>query len=288
MASRSRDYMAMPWQSGQLPWLVRQALLVPEGLLLLVLLVLHALIGGSLLLALAGVALVVVFLLRSGLLLAARRALRNSSYKHAERLLTLALRLHPWSADALALRGLLHLSLGRPEQAEADLRRALALFPGRAALHDALGSALLDQGRFVEARWECIHALKLGPASAHGYLHLAQAEQRLGAPATDVERHLRDGLGVCDHPADEGSLRCALALLLIEQGRDAEARLAVAGVEALAARCTPIARAALLFHLAEVERSGGDLEAARSHFRTSEELDPHGRNAAAAWRAARS
>src|SRR5690348_1823740 len=152
MASRSRNYMAMPWQSGKLPWLVRQALLVPEGLLLLALLALYELLGGGLPLAVAGVALVVVFALRSGLLLAARQALRNSRYGRAERLLGLALRLHPWSADGLALRGVLHLALAHPDQAEADLRRALALFPGRAALHDALGSALLDQGRFVEAR----------------------------------------------------------------------------------------------------------------------------------------
>ena len=289
MASHSGEYgwLASHPNKRELPWLVRQMLLVPEGVLLAGLLGLHTLVGGGVALALAGVGLVVVFLMRSGLLLGARHALRCSHYARAERLLSLALRLHPWSADGLALRGVLHLALARPERAEADLRRALALFPGRAALHDALGSALLDQGRFVEARWECLHALKLGPASAQVYLHLAQIEQRLGVPATDVERHLRDGLGVCECPADEGALRCALAMLLLEGGREGEARLAIAGVEALATRCAPIERAALFFHLAEVERGGGDLDAARGHFRASEELDPHGRHAAAAWRAAR-
>jgi uncharacterized protein HemY len=62
----------------------------------------------------------------------------------------------------------------------------------------------------------------------------------------------------------------------------------LAPVERLLERCPTPQRAGLHFYLGELLRLSGDVEAARGHFRASEALDPHGRHAAAAWRAARS
>lgn len=287
MASHSSNRAAVRVGSWPIPQIVRQMLLVPEGVLLLVLLAIHLLTGGSGFTALLGLALVVCFVARSALLVAARQALRGAQYPLAERLLRVALLLHPWSADALALRGALFLATGRPEAADLVLRRAIALFPDHGSLHAALSSALLDQGRITEARWEALRTLSLDPGCAAAYLHLAQAEQRLGVPLLTIEQHLRAGLEICHDAASEAALRVALSAVLLALGHQGESRLAVQGVEALVAHCTPCERAALLFQLGEVRRAQGDQEAARGHFQASEQLDPHGRYAAAAWRAAR-
>lgn len=287
MASHLHDRAATIHKQPQLPWIVRQGLLVPEGVLLPIVLILHRLSGGSPLMTVLGLLLIVLFLTRFGLLTAARAALASTRYKRARTLLTVALRLYPWSADALALRGTLSLATGQPAQAETSLRKAMKLFPDQAALHATLSSVLLELDRGVEARWEGMRALALDPMCAPAYLALAQVEQRLGAPATDVERRLRQGLAQPSEPATEGALRCALGLVLLTLGQTGESRLAVAGVESLAARCAPVERAALLFHLGEVRRAQGDADTARGHFRASEVLDPSGRHAAAAWRAAR-
>lgn len=287
MASHLHDRTATLRQQPQLPWIVSQALLVPEGMLLLVVLTAHWLSGGAGVITLLGLLLIAVFVTRLALLAAARHALANTQYERARRCVAIALRLHPWSADALALRGAISLARGQAAQAEESIRKAMALFPAQSALHATLSSVLLELDRGVEARWEGMRALALDPTCASAYLSLAQVEQRMGAPATEVERRLRQGLAHDAEPAIEGALRCALALVLISLGQTGESRLAVAGVESLAARCSPVERAALLYQLGEVRRAQGETDAARGHFRTSEQLDPQGRHAAAAWRAAR-
>ena len=287
MASHPYNHVALHQSSQQRPWLLQQMLLVPEGVLLVVLLCVHVLMGGSAATGLIGIGLAALFGVRSLLLVAARRALAKANYRRAERLVSFALRMYPWSADALALRGIVYLGLGRPAQAESPLREAIALFPGRANLHIALSNTLLELEQAVEAREEGMHALALDPDCPDVYLVVAQAEQQLGAPLVDIERRLRAGIAVCCDPACEAALRCELALVLLALDKPGEARLAVVGVEALATHCTPLERAATLFHLGEVRRAQGDQETARTHFYASEQLDPHGRCAAAAWRAAR-
>jgi tetratricopeptide (TPR) repeat protein len=262
-------------------------MLVPEAVLLMTLLCLHAALGASPLLALLGVGLVCWFMLRMGLLYAARRALERAEYERAARLAWLALACYPLSADAHALLGGLHQANGRFSAAAVSLGRAVRYYPLEAGLRAALSAALLDDGRPREALDEAGAATMLDPTCAVAYLYQANAEEQLGAPAELVERHLRGGLDQPAAPADEAALRCALAALLLRQGRAAEARLMLAGAERLLACSSAAQRAGLHYCIGDLLRQIGDSEAARSHFSASETLDPKGRFAAAAWRAAR-
>src|ERR1051325_9578938 len=117
MASQLHDRTALLRPQPQLPWIVRQALLVPEGTCLLVLLFIHWL-SGSALVALIGIGVIALFGVRFGLMTAARSALAQAQYQRARKLLVIALWLHPWSADTLALQGLLLLATGQAGLAE--------------------------------------------------------------------------------------------------------------------------------------------------------------------------
>jgi|HigsolmetaAR202D_1030399.scaffolds.fasta_scaffold00038_57 tetratricopeptide (TPR) repeat protein len=287
MASHLQEQMPLLRRQAQLPWIFRQALLVPEAVALLLILGLYWLTSGAPLIAFIGLGVIVFFGIRFALLVAARHALAEARYQQAQRLITVLLRLYPWSADSLALRGMLLLATNKADQAEAVLRKALQLFPGQASIHVLLSSTLLELERFIEARWEGVQALTLDPSCAIAYLYVAQAEQRLGVPSTDVEQRLREGLALPCDPATEGALRCSLALVLCSLNQDGEARLATAGIESLLNRCSALERASLLYHLGQLRHAQGEIEQARMLFRTCEQLDPHGRYAAAAWRAAR-
>lgn len=265
-----------------------QLLLVPEAVLLLALLCLHVVLGAPLVTALLGLGLVGWFGCRSLLIMAARRAINAAKYDRATHLIRWAIRLYPFSADAQALRGTLYMAQGNMAEAERALRHALAFYPESAALHVLLSGALLEEGRPGEARQQALRALQLDPACASAYLHLTHAEQQLGTAPAAVEALLREGLQRNPAPADEAALRCTLAVLLVTQERQAEAQLILAGIELLLAQCPAPQRAGLHYYLGDVRRAIGDVESARGHFSESEQLDPHGRYAADAWRAARS
>lgn len=288
MAFHTHGQSLADWASAQLGWLGRQLLLVPEAVLLLALLCLHSALGAPPLLALLGLALIVYFAVRTALIMLGRRAVETADYERAERFAQSAIWLYPFSADAHALMGSLHLARGAAGPAAAALRRAVAFYPLQAQLHTALSAALLEDGRAQEAYDEARQALALDPRNAAALLHLASAAQQLGAPEETIEAQLRAGLVLPAAPADEAALRCSLAALLLGQGRASEAQLALAGTERLLARCPAPQRAGLHFYLGELLRLSGEPEAARGHFSASETLDPHGRYAAAAWRAARS
>lgn len=270
-----------------LSWLGHQLLLVPEAALLPAILVLYAALGGPLLVV-VGLLLTLGFLLRAALLGLGRRALAAADYERAARLAAAALRLHPRSADAHALAGTIALARGDAPQAAVAFQRAVSCYPLQAELHGALSAALLDAGSPHEAREAAHTALTCDGRSAAAHLHLANAEEQLGAAPCEVEALLRAGLALAAPPADEAALRCTLAVHLSAHGRVGEAMLALAGVERLLEGCPAPQRAGLHFFLGELLRAGGDAEAARVHYRASEALDPHGRHAAAAWRAARS
>jgi tetratricopeptide (TPR) repeat protein len=276
------------WAAEQLAMVGRQLLLVPEAVLLLALLCLHSVLGAPPLLAILGLLLTGYFLTRAALLALGRRAFAAADYQRAAGLARTAISLYPGSADAHALAGTVQLARGEAQAGARSLRQAIVLFPHQGDLHSALSAALLDSGRPAEAREEARYALALNPRSAAAHLQLANAEEQLGARPALVEGLLRAGLELQALPADEAALRCALAALLLGAGKVAEARLALAGVERLLDACPAPQRAGLHFYLGELLRLGGDPEGARGHFRASETLDPHGRHAAAAWRAARS
>lgn len=270
-----------------LAWLGRQLLLAPEVVLLLTLLAIHGAIGASLLLAALGLACGLYFALRMALLALGRSALAAARYRQAGRLARAVVWLYPASADAQALRGAIHMARGEIGPARGALARAVELFPLQADLHAALSATLLELGRPGEARAAAQRALELDPRSAAAWLHLAGADEHLGAASAQVERQLRAGLALPARPTEEAALRCALAALLLAEGRSGAALPILGGIEPLLAACPVAQRAGLHFYLGELLRRLGESEQARGHFQTSERLDPHGLHAAAAWRAAR-
>lgn len=288
MATQTQKHATVTRGPRLLGWVRHQALLVPEAIVLLVVLSLHMTLGGPFLTALLGLGIVIWFVCRSTLLLLAKQAFNAAHYRRAAQLSTFALMLYPCSVDALALRSSICLARSQAAEAESMLWRAIACQPDLATLHAALSGVLLETGRPAEARWEAHHALTLDPECALAHLHLAQAEKQLGASLETVEQGLRAGLRMQPDVADEAALRCALATLLLEHNRLPEAQLVLAGIEALLEDCSAPQRAGLHYHLGDLQRALGNPESARNHFLASETLDPYGRYAAAAWRAARS
>jgi tetratricopeptide (TPR) repeat protein len=206
-----------------------------------------------------------IVVLRAAALHMGRAALTAGRPQQARWLGSLALALHPWSADALALSGAAALQCQQPESAEQLLRQATQLAPGRAALFAALSGALLELGRNAEAATAARQALQLDPQCAAAYLHLAEAERGTAAPAWAIEERLRSGLRHAADPDVEAALRCALAAHLIGQGRLAEANLATAGVEAALPNCSPAHRARLRLRLCELLLAQGHTDRARAH-----------------------
>jgi tetratricopeptide (TPR) repeat protein len=288
MTSQPLEPTQQTWLAAQVSTLGRYALLVPEAPMLLLLLLLHPLTGFSPVTALFGFLLVLYFVVRTTLLAMARQRITNAQYASAERLLGIVLRLHPYSADAHTQQGMLDLARGNSAEAISALRQANTLFPAHGHLQSLLSGALLEEGCASEAFAAAQHAIELEPHNASAYLHLASAEQVLGSPPEVAERHLRTGLQQCEDALDEAALRCALAALLMQHRRFAEAQLALAGMPSLLERCPPAQRAGLHFHLGELYRQIGEQEVARGHYNASEAIDPNGRYAAAAWRGARS
>jgi tetratricopeptide (TPR) repeat protein len=271
---------------GLLIWVGRALLLAPEAALLVVLLCLYFISGQPALVALLIALLIVGFIVRMAALHLARAALEHGRLGRAGALLQVALVLYPWSADALALEGILAFSSGAPGRAEARLRQAIALLPGQPAFHAALSGVLLDLGRPAEAAQAARAALALDQRCAVAHLHLAEAERACGAAAEVIEERLRAGLAAASCPVAEATLRCALAAHLLAEQRIAEATLTLHGAEALLPRCPLPSQAALCLHLGEILIAQGQIERAREYFRDIEALDPYGRYTTAAWRAA--
>ncbi len=84
-------------------------------------------------------------------------------YPEAERHLLEAIAIDPNSAAEYFFLGVSRLELRRPEQAEAPLRRAVAMLPQGKGMHQALARALAGQGKLDEARRELEAELRLDP-----------------------------------------------------------------------------------------------------------------------------
>ncbi|EFO81338.1 TPR repeat-containing protein [Oscillochloris trichoides DG-6] len=289
MASQT-DTSVMPnssWPANGLAWIGRQLLLVPEAVALLVLLGLHRIVGPHPLFAMLSMGLVAWFLLRILLLHLARRAVEAAQYQRGLQLARIALYLYPFSADTHALLGSLYLGMGQAGAAISALRQAVRYYPLQAGLHVALSAALLEDEQPQAALEEASRALQLDPRYAPAYLHHASAAEALNNSPDMIEAYLRHGLAHPATPADKAALRCALARVLLFQGHMAEAQQMLIHVESLLPASPTPQRAELHFQIGEILRMIGQPDAARDHFRTSEQLDPHGPYAAAAWRAAR-
>jgi tetratricopeptide (TPR) repeat protein len=287
MIDRRSGVADAEWRADAFVWVGRMLLLVPEAPLIAALVCMYLGLGEPPVLGLIIALLVVSFMMRTAALHLARVAIEAAYFREADALLQVAFVLYPWSADGLALRGTLALATEAPVAAESALRQAIELLPGQSTFHAALSSTLLALGRPAEAAAAARQALILNEYNALAHLYLAEAEQMLGASAQSVEDRIRAGLAVAATPATEATLRCALAAHLLADHRLAEATLTLHGVEALLPRCPSAHQIELRFRLGELLNAQGQTERAQEHFRSVETLDPHGRYAAAAWRASR-
>jgi Flp pilus assembly protein TadD len=118
--------------------------------------------------------------------------------------------------ELLSLEGILEDERGKFTQAEAAHRAALALEPGRSALHNNLGYNLLLQGQSNAAAVEFRRAIEINPRSqiAHNNLGTALA---LGS-------HSLEALSEWRRSADPAVAHNNLAAVLMEEGRYPEAR----------------------------------------------------------------
>jgi len=234
--------------------LTHMLLIAPEGAIIAILLVINA-IAPSIWIGAGMTLLVVTFISRIAALYLTSRALIHARWDTADTLATVACALHPWSPDALALRGAIALTRGDGATAVRLLQRAQRLAPNRSAIAAALSGALLEQGDAQAAEIAARQALELDPTSAAARLYLAQALTTAGARADLVEDQLRAGLAHQPEPDAEVSLRCALAHHLMQEGRLAEAALALSAARAVLPHCSVAQRAIVDQRIAEIDRA---------------------------------
>ncbi len=236
--------------------------------------------------AIAGLAVLVVtfFVVRLFCLASAAQELSLARYEQADRLARTTLRLHPWSADALALRGNTQLLQGNDEVAETLLRDAVRLAPDHAANHAALATVLLARGDYAAGREHATRALRLDAGSLYAVQQLAWLALHHEHDPRKARR-IVDTIDLNAHPAAVGaSLLVLRSEAQIMEGDLDEARETVCAVEAALPHCPHPQQAELCFHLGRLHALLGD--DGGPHFRRSVRLDPRGRWAHAAWRAA--
>jgi len=144
---------------------------------------------------------------------------RNRDYWSEERLWSDAVTKQPDNERARVGYGAALLTVRRPADAEAQLRRAVDLDPADPAAQERLGAALAAQGRLDEAipRWERAIALRPDAVDAHRFLGEAYASRRQDALAIP---HLERALDV--RPDDPGLLGHLAAIFA--DSADASAR----------------------------------------------------------------
>lgn len=262
----------------------QQALLVPEAGVLIGLLLVGWVMHFPALIGLLALLTMLLFGLRLGLMALAERQIAHGDYARADWLIRAALRLNPWSADALVLRaqGLTHQ--GEDEAAERLLRRAAQLYPDDSALQSALAAALLAQGRIAEG-WQV--ARQDGIAQ----IRTPQIAQQRAWLALHVEGDAAKARAIIiDAQPDQFAPRIALPLLAtlaeaqIVLGSRDEAKRTIQTIQQKLPACPQPQQAELLYHLGRMHDALG--EESSSYFRRSVELDPDGRYAQAAWRSA--
>ncbi|MDZ4721454.1 MAG: hypothetical protein SH847_23575 [Roseiflexaceae bacterium] len=260
------------WAYRLLP-LGRQLLLVPEAALMVGFVGISVALGGSTMTGTVIVLLTILLVARVGAIYLAQATLAAARYAEAEQIARFANFLHPWSADTLALRGVIALMSGSQERSIWFLQRSLALFPAAAATQAALSGALLSLGRGSAARIAAQQALELDPSCAVAFLYLAEAERIDGISALEVEDTLRSGLTVAQRADDVVALRCALAALLLSEDRAAEVSLMLGGLDRLIEHCTPAVQARLRFRYGELLLAHGQIDRAREYLQQTVMID---------------
>lgn len=125
----------------------------------------------------------------------------------------------PGSATAAFLAGTWYKDQGRPEEAEAEYRKAARLRPGFAAGHLFLGDVLYKRGAFGEAAEAYAQAVSLDPDNLDAAKNLANLYLRLDRPWLAEERFAHC---LAAHP-DDAELEYGMASSLLRQNRLAEA-----------------------------------------------------------------
>ena len=224
--------------------------LVPEAILLLTFLgFYHAF--GNIQFALLTSVIILLFIVRITALYLAQIAYTHNRPHDAQILLQIALALYPWSADALALRGLIALTLNDASSAKSDLAQAIRLLPTQSNFYIAYSTALLSLYQLGAASEAARQALAINPANAQAFLCLAEAEQANGR----VEEYLRAGLDLAHTAELKATFHCAIAGHLLSVRRLAEASLALRKAESLIDQCPSSQRVALQAIVCELQVS---------------------------------
>jgi tetratricopeptide (TPR) repeat protein len=243
----------------------QRLLLVPESALIVVLM-LPVLLGEQGIWPGVALTLLTIWLVaRVAAMYQAQQALLAARHDEAALMAQIAHRMHPWSADALALRGVIAASRGSFSEALVLLRRSLLLAPESSAVYATISGVLLALGRPSAARLAAQTALALDPHCTVAYLYLADSQRHEGASMLEVEDTLRAGLAVARRAEDEAALGCALAAVLMAEGRGAEASLVLAGMERLLAACPPSAQGRLRLRYGELLIAQGQVDRARDY-----------------------
>lgn len=130
------------------------------------------------------------------------------------------LRQNPEDAEAMAELAKVSLSFGRVAEAEAVLRRALALRPDLDDAHYHMGLVLLEQSKFTAAEGAFLEALRLNPGHYQARNNAGLACMRVGR-LRDAVAHFQEVLRL--RPDDTLAQR-NLELVLRAQSRNANTR----------------------------------------------------------------
>lgn len=261
-----------------------QVLLVPEAPVLIGVLLIGWAYGFPP--AISGLAALVVafFIVRLFCLASAAQELGQARYRQADRLAQTALRLNPWSADALALRANTQLLQGNDEAAEMLLRDAIRRAPDNAANHAALAAILLARGAYAAGRQHATQAYQIDATSPFAAQQLAWLALYREDDPGKAQRIVK----TIDLRAQPLTIAAPLLVLRSEaeiaQDHLTQARETVSTLEAMLPTCPLPLQAELCYHLGRLGALLG--EDGGTYFRQSVRLDPHGRWAHAAWRAA--
>jgi tetratricopeptide (TPR) repeat protein len=106
----------------------------------------------------------------------------------------------PWLSEAYSARALVALRHQQPGEAEADLRRAVAINPNDDIAHSMLGRLLFERGDLLLAARAYRRALRISPDYVWCWNDLAWVNWLLARPA-ETERNLKRVLAI--NPLDE-------------------------------------------------------------------------------------
>ena len=117
------------------------------------------------------------------------RLVRSGQLQMAERKCNSMLTEHPGDANIVGLHGVILLKLGREDDAQQALQKAIALEPGFAKPHEDLGRLFLARKEFEQASHHFKQAIQLDGSQATAYSGLANALAQLGKPLEAKAAH---------------------------------------------------------------------------------------------------